>query len=223
METKKSRKADLESKRFLFWQAGMIVALALTFFAFEYKSYEARTIVLPPSTTGDIIDDYIPLPNTKPPAPTPPKSITIKEIDIDDEPDDIPDIDVYDDPVDALPAWEPIIAPDIPAEDDIPLLDFAPVMPTFPGGDAALLRYIRSNFVYPVYARERGITGIVYVNFIVEADGSISNVNLIRGIGFGCDEEALRVIGNMPKWNPGMQGNRAVRVNMNLPVRLQLR
>jgi len=95
-------------------------------------------------------------------------------------------------------------------------------MPEFPGGQQAMLEFIARNIKYPPLARESGIQGRVFVNFVVEPDGSVSNVKVIRGIGGGCDEEAVRVIQSMPKWTPGRQRGKAVRVSFNLPVRFTL-
>ena len=94
--------------------------------------------------------------------------------------------------------------------------------PEFPGGDVARITYFANNIRYPAAARERGIQGIVYVGFVVEPDGSVSQVEVLRGIGGGCDEEALRVVKNMPLWKPGKQRNIPVRVRFTLPVRFTL-
>ena len=91
-------------------------------------------------------------------------------------------------------------------------------MPVFPGGDTALAGYLYKNIEYPVEAVENGIEGKVYVSFMVAKDGKIKNVKVLRGIGFGCDEEALRVIRGMPDWKPGKQRGRPVKVQMNLPI-----
>ncbi len=95
-------------------------------------------------------------------------------------------------------------------------------MPTFPGGSKARLSYLSQNIRYPEIARKEGIQGRVYVTFVIEKDGSVDNVRILRGIGFGCDEEAVRVVSSMPKWNPGKQRGQAVRVQFNLPIRFYL-
>jgi TonB family protein len=94
--------------------------------------------------------------------------------------------------------------------------------PSFPGGDEARIKYISENIKYPEEAREKGIQGTVFVTFVVEPDGSITGVKLLRGIGGGCDEEALKLIENMPKWIPGKQRGQAVRVQFNMPIRFVL-
>ena len=95
-------------------------------------------------------------------------------------------------------------------------------MPVFPGGETKLLEYISNNIQYPQVARETGIQGRVFIGFVVEPDGSISNVKLLRGIGGGCDEEAIRVVKSMPKWKPGKQHGKVVRVSYLIPISFKL-
>ena len=95
-------------------------------------------------------------------------------------------------------------------------------MPEFPGGDKEFHQFIADNVKYPAEAKEKGIRGIVYVNFIVEPDGSISDIRVLRGIGGGCDEEAVRVVEYMPKFKPGIQNGEAVRVSYTVPVIFRL-
>jgi protein TonB len=94
--------------------------------------------------------------------------------------------------------------------------------PTFPGGDAALYKWLGENLKYPEEAKELGIQGRVFVSFVVEPDGSPSNVVVKRGIGGGCDEEAIRIVKAMPKWSPGKQRGQPVRVQFNLPIKFTL-
>lgn len=88
----------------------------------------------------------------------------------------------------------------------------------FPGGQSEMLKYIQDNRQYPDEAKENDVHGKVLVSFIVERDGTLSDVKVMRGIGSGCDEEAVRVITSMPKWKPGEQGGKAVRTSLTLPV-----
>lgn len=94
--------------------------------------------------------------------------------------------------------------------------------PAFPGGDDARKKYFLDNIKYPQLAREQGIQGTVFVTYVVEKDGTITNAKVLRGIGSGCDEEALRVIENMPRWVPGKQRGEAVRVQFNMPIKFAL-
>jgi len=95
-------------------------------------------------------------------------------------------------------------------------------MPVYPGGDDARIKFMVENIKYPAKARENGIQGTVYISFVVETDGKITNVKTIRGIGSGCDEEAERVISMMPSWKPGIQRGQPVRVQFNMPVKFSL-
>lgn len=96
-------------------------------------------------------------------------------------------------------------------------------MPSFPGGDEKLFEYIQKNVKYPAIARENGISGRVYITFVVDKDGKIKEAKVLRGVGGGCDEEALRVVRSMPQWKAGRQNGRAVQVQYNLPVNFTLR
>lgn len=114
-----------------------------------------------------------------------------------------------------------------PAQDDdnpqAEVFQFVEQMPEFPGGDNELMRYIRTNIHYPAVAKENGIEGKVIINFIINKDGKITGAHVVRGIGGGCDEEALRVIRHMPAWKPGMQNGKAVNTALNLPVTFTLK
>lgn len=107
--------------------------------------------------------------------------------------------------------------PKADAEDEI--YTIVENQPEFTGGDNAMIKYLQDNIHYPMEARTRKIEGTVFINFVVETDGRITNAKVLRGIGGGCDEEALRVVKHMPKWIPGRQGGVPVRVYYNIPVR----
>jgi len=95
-------------------------------------------------------------------------------------------------------------------------------MPQFPGGDNEMVKFIKLNLRYPPLATEMGISGTVIVNFVVERDGKITRVKVVRGIGGGCDEEAVRVVSKMPAWTPGKQGGKAVLVSFTVPFKFML-
>lgn len=90
--------------------------------------------------------------------------------------------------------------------------------PSFPGGEKALQQYIKQHRVYPDIARKAGVSGRVFVSFVINTDGSIQNVELLKGIGMGCDEQAIHLVQTMPNWIPGSQSGKAIRVKYNLPV-----
>ena len=96
-------------------------------------------------------------------------------------------------------------------------------MPEFPGGEAAMLSYIANHIVYPPLAKDNGITGKVFVQFVIAPDGHVKDVKVLRGIGGGCDEEAMRVIKSMPAWKAGRQNGKAVNVLYNIPIKFSLR
>jgi TonB family protein len=95
-------------------------------------------------------------------------------------------------------------------------------MPLFPGGQTALDNYIRTNLQYPAEAKKYNKEGTVHCSFIIEPDGSVSNVNIIRKIGYGCDEEVVRIISSMPKWVPGKKNGKNVKVQMFLPINFSI-
>lgn len=102
------------------------------------------------------------------------------------------------------------------------VLEKAEVMPQFPGGDQAMMKFVSENVQYPEEAKEKEISGRVMVGFIVEKDGSISDVKVVKGIGGGCDEEAVRVVKAMPKWKPGKEKGKPVRVSYQMPIIFKL-
>jgi protein TonB len=223
MEIKKSPKADLENKRVVFRQIGLILALAIVFFAFEYRSYDKRTLDLMQRVAEDIPEEIIPITeqNVKPPPPPPPQQVTVLQIVEDDV--EVEDIKINVE-ADKNVAIEVYIPPARQEEEvsEQEIFTVVESMPEFPGGQAKMMEFIARNIKYPPMARESGIQGRVFVNFVVEPNGSVSNVKVLRGIGGGCDEEAIRVVESMPRWTPGRQRGKAVRVSFNLPVRFTL-
>ena len=224
MEAKKTPKADLENKKSIFFKIGLILALVVVLVAFEYKSYDKITIDLQTRVADDIAEEIIPITEqkVKPPPPPPQKQVTqIKIVEDDVEVEDDLDIDVEADD-------ETVVEEYIPPSDDDEEVDEAEIftvvesMPSFPGGMGELMKFLSQNINYPTLAKESGIQGRVFINFVVEPNGKISNVKVLRGIGGGCDEEAVRVVKSMPKWSPGKQRGKPVRVSYNLPVKFTL-
>jgi periplasmic protein TonB len=224
MEEKKSPKAGLEGKRTIFLQIGFIVALTAVLFAFNIKSYERGNKLDIRGHMDDIPEVIVPITRQelKPPPPPPQQQITL--INIVDNTMEIEEdlmLDVGADQFTEIPEYIPVIAlEDVPDEDEI--FEVVELMPAFPGGDAAMMRFLKENIKYPQIARETGIRGTVIVTFVVERDGSVTDVRVLRGIGGGCDEEAVRVIRQMPKWVPGHQLGKPVRVQFNMPIRFIL-
>lgn len=123
-----------------------------------------------------------------------------------------------------LKAKEDIAAPEPPKHvvEETKIFTVVEQMPMYPGGDAALMGYLRDNIHYPTIAAENGVQGRVVVGFVVERDGSITDVNILRGVDPSLDREAMRVVKSMPRWNPGKQNGSAVRVKYQVPVSFRL-
>ncbi len=224
MEIRKTPKADLENKKGYFMEIGLIIALLIVFAAFSMKSYNKQTVNQLQVAVDDAPEEIIPITEqkVKPPPPPPPRQVTqIKIVEDDVQVEDDLDIDVE---ADDNTEFQEYVPPETDDEDveEQQIFQVVENMPEFPGGRAALMKYLATNIKYPPYAKEAGIQGRVFINFVVERDGSITAVKVLRGIGGGCDEEAVRVVKAMPKWKPGMQRGKPVRVSFNLPVKFTL-
>ncbi len=224
MDTKKTEKADLENKKAIFMQIGFVIALAFVLVAFNYKSYERGSGLDIQVQVDNTPEEIIPITKqeVKPPPPPPPRQITIINIVEDDvEVEDDIEIDVEADQKTEIADFVPVVKVEEEVE-ELEIFTVVESMPEFPGGDAARMKFLQENIKYPQLARESGIQGTVYVTFVVETDGRVTDVRVLRGIGGGCDEEAVRVIQAMPRWNPGKQRGKPVRVQFNMPIRFTL-
>ena len=117
--------------------------------------------------------------------------------------------------------WIPPVVETEVVDEDV-IVDVAEIMPEFPGGTAALMKYLGKNIKYPTISQEMGSAGRVIVQFVVDKDGSISNPEVVRGVDAYLDKEAIRVISSMPKWRPGVQNGKKVRVKYTVPVVFRL-
>jgi len=225
MDAKKSPKADLESKKVVFTQIGLIITLAIVLLAFNWKTYEKREIDLSQREIVDIPEEIIPITEqkVKPPPPPPPKQVTVINIVDDDvEIEDEIEIDAEADQETEIEEYVPVEIEDDEEVEEAQIFTVVESMPSFPGGDKARIRFLNENIEYPTMARESGIQGRVYVTFVVERNGIVTDVKILRGIGGGCDEEAIRVVKAMPKWIPGKQRGKPVRVQFTLPIKFTL-
>lgn len=225
MEEKKSPKANLENKKLMFTQIGLIISLLIAWMAFEHKSYDKREID-PSLLNREVVvdEEMVEITKQEEPKPQPvevPKQTTQLEIVQDDVETEDLEINVE---VEQNEVIEEYVAPEVVEEEVVEqeIFQIVEEMPAYPGGERALLEYVAKNIKYPQIARETGIQGHVFVGFVVEPDGSVSNVKILRGIGGGCDEEAMRVIKSLPKWKPGKQRGKAVRVSYQIPVVFKL-
>jgi protein TonB len=224
MEIKKSKKADLERKKPVFLQIGFIIALGIVLLAFSYRTYERTSVLNMQLQVDDTPEEIVPITQQelKPPPPPPPTQVTVIRIVEDDvEVEDDIEIDVEADQETIMQDFVPVVEEEEQVQ-EMEIFQVVETMPSFPGGDAARMKFLQENITYPQMARESGIQGIVYATFVVEPNGSVSDVRIMRGIGGGCDEEAIRVIKSMPKWNPGMQRGKPVRVQFTMPIKFTL-
>lgn len=225
MDTKKKESKNLERYKTLFFQSGLVISLFITLAAFEWKSFDSTTNVNNNQSLRQEVDELPPIiidqkEKIKPIQPT-----TIFEIKSNETA--VVDTFVYvDDPLVNQPIvyFKPKKDIDEPVIKEDPPVTVAPVMPEFPGGEEALYKYLGSNIKYPETAKQINLQGTVYVTFVIEKGGNVTNSGILRGIGGGCDEEAVRVVRNMPNWTPGKNSlGRPVRVQLNLPVRFILK
>lgn len=223
MELKKSPKADLENKRNTFVQIGLVISLGLCLLAFEWTSKVEKAASLGTVATQEVEDEIIPITRQEevkpPPPPPPPKVVEVLNI-VDNETDIDEELDIQDTEADEKTVIDvaPIIKQEEEKAEESQVFFIVEDMPEFPGGELALRKFIANAIKYPVIAQENGIQGKVYVNFVVDKDGSITNAKIARGVDPSLDKEALRVVNSLPKWKPGMQRGKPVKVSYTVPI-----
>lgn len=223
MEPKKNPKADLQKRSGLFMNIGFTVSLLLVIAAFEWRTYDDSGLV----DLGQVEDDFediMEIPPTEQPPPPPPKIQLPEIIEVPDEEEIEEEIEVeLDVEVTEETVIEDIVFEEAPAEEEVEeVFTIVEDQPEFPGGMAAFYKYVGDQMDYPSQARRMGIEGRVYVQFVVDKDGTVTEVKAVKGIGAGCDEEAERVLRQAPKFKPGKQRGRAVKVRMVLPIIFKL-
>ncbi|MDH5380346.1 MAG: TonB family protein [Cyclobacteriaceae bacterium] len=222
MEAKKTEKSDLGRKAGLYFSVGMSAALALVIMGFEWRKYDNSNL-LNQSDISEEMEELLEIPPTEIPPPPPPKIqqpqiIETPDEEIEEEIEIDFDIEVEEDEV-----IEDIVIDDEPeaevAEEIFTIVE-DPAMPV--GGYAAFYKYIGDKMKYPTQARRMGIEGRVFVQFVIDKDGSITDVHAVKGIGAGCDEEAVRVVKSHPKWSPPKQRGQPVKQRIVLPITFKL-
>ncbi|MDD7437513.1 MAG: TonB family protein [Bacteroidales bacterium] len=229
-QKKKTDRANLERGKGLFFLMGLVVALATVFVAFEWGNKEI--------TVGEISTDFVieeiediqitPQDEQQPlPEPEIQQEVVVEELTIVEDDVKVADVQIVS-VDDAANKLQQTFTPPAPtqrsreevAEDHI--FEYLEEMPEFPGGQAEMMKWLQKNVQYPPIAAENNIQGRVMVSFVVEPNGSISNVQIARGVDPNLDKEAVRVVKNMPKWKPGMQTGKPVRARFTLPVQFRL-
>ena len=229
MEIKKSDKANLENKKLLFVEIGLVISLGITLFAFEWTSKETTVAVLEDTTEILIEEEIIPITqDTPPPPPAAPKiPVLSDQIDIVDDEIEIEDdmfMNLEDDASLGVEIMDYVeVEEEVVEEEAIPF-QLVEEKPSFQGGDAnQFSKWVNQRLVYPEIAKENGVQGRVTLQFTVEKDGSVTKVKVLRGVDPSLDKEAVRVVSTSPKWKPGKQRDRAVPVTYTFPVIFQLR
>lgn len=209
----------------LFFAMGVIVALSVLLVAFEWSS----TRPIPKVYSSEMpvpeeLDIDLTRRTPEPPKPQiePPEVVAPDEIVAVDDPVEHQEIFFTENQPEAPKV---VVAPAAPRFVEEPVespLDFAEVSPTFIGGQAALMKFLSDNMRYPQVDIEMGNEGRVICTFVVEKDGSITDIKVLRGVSRDIDKEAIRVISEMPHWKPGFQNGRAVRVKFTLPIHFKI-
>lgn len=230
MEIKKSPKADLEGSKGLSILMGLVVGLAVLFVGFEWGTQE-KTIQQDEGIADIIAEEEIDITrqeDTPPPPPPPPAVEQVAEVlNVVEDNVEVADNNLLSSEDDQAQAQTQTYVPPavkVEEEEESSQQIFMVVeeMPEFPGGQAALMSFIAKSIKYPVVAQENGIQGRVTCSFVVNKDGSIVDAEVVRGIDPSLDKEALRVINTMPKWKPGKQRGKPVRVKFTVPINFRL-
>lgn len=226
MEAKKSKKAAIENQRGSWLLMGAVVALAFMFVSFEWTQHDVRLAAN--SLANDPIFEEVLVPITYPEEklePPPPPEVKASEvIEIVTNEQEVTDAVTTVSEDQGQPyeiVWVPPVVETEKVEEDV-IHVTAEFMPEFPGGTAALMKYLGANIKYPTISQEMNVSGRVIVQFVVDKDGTITNPTVARGVDAYLDKEAIRVISSMPKWKPGMQNGKKVRVKYTVPVVFRL-
>ena len=208
MEIKKSEKANLENKKLLFVEIGLVISLAITLFAFEWTSKETNVATLEDNTQVVLEEEIIPITQeTPPPPPAAPKiPILSDQIDIVDDEIELDDdmfMNLEDDASLGVEIMDYVeVEEEVVEEEAIPF-QLVEEKPSFQGGDAnQFSKWVNQRLVYPEIAKENGVQGRVTLQFTVEKDGSVTKVKVLRGVDPSLDKEAVRVVSQSPKWKP---------------------
>ena len=228
MERKKSKKADLESKKGLFLELGFVVALGLVLLAFEWTTRPETVEGFQQESEEDIVQEDVPVTRRQekkePPPPPPPSSTEqLNIVDDDVEIEDELRLEQSEADQDTEVSIDAFAEEEEEEEEEQQVFVVVEDMPQFKGGGInAFRKYVQENISYPTVAAENGIEGTVFVKFVVDKDGGISNVKIMRGVDPALNKEAKRVIRSAPKWEPGSQRGKPVRVQFTIPITFKL-
>lgn len=227
MEPKKTEKANLENKKSLFLQIGLIVALIICIVALEWTSGQRRDSAFDGMSEEAIEEEQIPVTEETPPEEMPPPEVTVTDLFEIVEDDVVIENEVkFEDDETSEDKVVEIYAPVLQAEEEEveeEIFVIVEDMPKFRGGDINKFReWVQKRVRYPELASENGIQGRVFITFVVETNGNVSNVTVTRSVDALLDDAAREAVAASPKWEPGMQRGRPVRVRYSIPIIFQL-
>ena len=230
MRQKKTDRANLENGKGLYFLMGLVVALAAVFVAFEWGNKDVVVAEDDRNFVIEEVEDIQITPQEEEPLPPEPEvetPVVVENLQIVEDDVKVADVTIasVDDAANKLQQTFTPPAPTQRGREEVAddhIFEYLEEMPEFPGGQAAMMKWLSKNINYPPIAAENNIQGRVMVSFVVEPNGSISNVKIVRGVDPNLDKEAMRVVGKMPKWKPGMQTGKPVRARFTLPVQFRL-
>jgi len=220
MEAKKNPLADLENLRPLFFATGLVTALTMVVLAFDWHTVEDQPTAR--KLAAKETDHLIEIPPTEQPPPPPPQRVQpLKVVEVPDEEKLTEELSITLDQetvAEFTPENAPVIEVKAEEEETDQIFLVVESEAEFKGGRTALVKFVSENLKYPNQARRMGIEGKVFLSAVIEKDGSVTNVQVLKGIGAGCDEEAVRVVSKLPNWIPAKQRGRPVRSRITVPI-----
>ena len=225
MQIKKSEQASLESDKLVYVLMGLVFVLSMVYVALEWTEREVTKYEV--TDTEFLFEEEVEIQQTSQETPPPPPPPAVQEVEVlnvveDNVETESIEVNTEDDKEAEVVIAAPVEAP-VEEEEEEVIFKVVETMPEFPGGSKALFKYLSENVKYPVIAQENGIQGRVICQFSINKDGSIVDVEVVRSGGDpSLDKEAVRVIKSMPKWNPGKQRGKPVRVKYTVPVNFKL-
>ena len=223
MEPKKTEKADLTNKSFLFFSIGLAFSLLVSISAFTYKTFDdvsAKDL----NKNQAAVEEIMEVPPTDQPPPPPPVMQQPQIIEVPDEKKIEEEIDINMDTevTEDTKVEEIVIQPTVEKEDVDQIFSIVEEQAAYKGGMASFYEFVSKKIKYPAQAKRMNIEGKVFVEFVIERDGRLTDVKAIKGIGGGCDEEAVRVVMSSPGWSPGKQRGKPVRTRFVIPINFKL-
>ena len=225
MQLKKSPQASLEDKKLTYVLIGLVLVLSICYVAFEWTEKEVTKYEV--VDTDFLIEEEFDIQQTSqetPPPPPPPAPVEVEVLNVVEDDVEVEEIQINtEDDKDVEVVIAPPVEPKEEDEEEEVIFVVVESMPEFPGGQQAMMKYIGENIKYPVIAQENGIQGRVICQFVIEKDGKVTDIQVVRSSGEpSLDKEAVRVINSMPKWKPGKQRGKPVRVKYTIPVNFRL-